>query len=459
MKLIAIDPATGEEIASYAETPPRELSAAVGRAAAAQADWQRRPIAERSERLVALAAALRGAAAAHARRMTAEMGKPLAQALAEVEKCAWVCEHYAARAPADLADEPVATEASRSFVAYRPLGVVLAVMPWNFPYWQVIRCAAPTLAAGNAVVLKHAPNVPGCALALARLFEEAGFPAGLFSSVLVAPKNVAERTAALVAHPQVAAVTLTGSPRAGQALAAAAGAALKKSVLELGGSDPYVVLADADLDLAVAQCVASRLINSGQSCIAAKRFIVHAAVADDFEQRFVAAMGAARVGPPLAEDTAVGPLARADLRETLHEQVRRSQVQGARLCLGGEIPPGPGWYYPPTVLADVRPGMAAFDEETFGPVAALTVAADDEEALALANASEYGLGGAIFTRDAARGERLAADTLAAGSTFVNAFVRSDPRLPFGGIRRSGYGRELGLLGIREFVNAKTVYVA
>jgi succinate-semialdehyde dehydrogenase/glutarate-semialdehyde dehydrogenase len=334
------------------------------------------------------------------------------------------------------------------------LGVVLAVMPWNFPFWQVVRFAAPALMAGNAGVLKHAGNVSGCALAIEAVFRDAGFPDGLFKTVLLDSRRVA----ALIAAPEVRAVTLTGSTGAGRAVAARAGEALKKTVLELGGSDPYVVLEDADLEAAAETCVASRLINSGQSCIAAKRFIVVEAVRPRFEELFAAKMKAKRVGDPQDEATEVGPLARHDLRDEVHQQVERSVKAGARVTLGGTVPPGPGAYYPPTVLAGVRKGTPAFDEEVFGPVAAIVGVPDEAAAVAAANDSPFGLGAAVFTRDTARGERLAAESLEAGSCFVNAPVKSDPRLPFGGIKESGYGRELSSFGIREFVNVKTVYV-
>jgi succinate-semialdehyde dehydrogenase/glutarate-semialdehyde dehydrogenase len=456
--LQSIDPATGKVLADYPTTSRQAAFTTLERAAAAQSDWRRESLDDRLGPLRSLADYLRSEAAEGARLMALEMGKPLAQGLAEMEKCAWACEYYADHAPEFLADEVIPTDARRSFVAFRPLGVVLAIMPWNFPYWQVLRCAAPALSAGNGFVLKHAPNVPGCSEHIARLFARSGFPDGLFANLLVAPADVADLSAELIAHPAIAAVTLTGSDRAGRAVAAAAGQALKPTVLELGGSDPYVVLGDADVALAVEQCAASRLINSGQSCIAAKRFIVHHALAPEFVDGLVARLAAARVGPPLEEATQVGPLARADLRAELHRQATESVAAGARVLVGGTLPEGSGWYYPPTVLADVMPGMPAFDEETFGPLAAVSVAESDEAALGLANASRYGLGAAVFTRDAARGEQLAANEIDAGSCFVNAFVRSDPRLPFGGTKQSGYGRELGLLGLRSFVNAKTVYV-
>jgi succinate-semialdehyde dehydrogenase/glutarate-semialdehyde dehydrogenase len=388
-----------------------------------------------------------------ARLMANEMGKPFSQGVSEAEKCARVCDYYAEHAESQLADEDVRTEAKRSFVAFEPLGVVLAVMPWNFPLWQVFRFAAPALMAGNGGVLKHASNVPGCALAIEDILQQAGFPQGLFRTLLIGNKQVK----AVIEHPLVRAVTLTGSTPAGKAVASQAGAVLKKTVLELGGSDPYVILEDADLDHAVETCVNARLINSGESCIAAKRFIVVESIAKTFTDRFVAVMKTRRVGDPLADGTDVGPMARTDLRDELHAQVTGSVKLGAELLLGGEIPPGAGAYYPPTVLGNVRPGMPAYDEETFGPVAAIIVAKDEDDAVRVANDTVFGLGSAVFTRDLSRGEAVAR-RLQAGCAFVNAGVASDPRLPFGGIKLSGYGRELGSFGIREFVNIKTVYI-
>jgi succinate-semialdehyde dehydrogenase/glutarate-semialdehyde dehydrogenase len=386
--------------------------------------------------------------------MAREMGKPIRQGRAEAVKCAHACEYYADHGGAFLEPDSIPTETSRSFVVYRPLGVVLAVMPWNFPFWQVFRCAAPSLLAGNSLLLKHASNVTGCALALQELFRDAGFPAGLFQCLLISSKRVAS----VIEHPLVRAVTLTGSTPAGRDVAATAGRHLKKSVLELGGSDPYVVLEDAAIPEAARSCAQSRLLNSGQSCIAAKRFIVVEAVLDEFQRHFLSAMKDQVTGDPLDEKTTVGPLARHDLRDQLHDQVQRSLERGARLLLGGEIPPGKGAFYPPTILANVRPGMPAFDEETFGPVAALISAPDEAAALALANQSSFGLGAAVFTGDTGRGQRIATEELEAGSCFVNDFVKSDPRLPFGGIKESGYGRELSYFGIREFVNIKTIVV-
>jgi succinate-semialdehyde dehydrogenase/glutarate-semialdehyde dehydrogenase len=387
--------------------------------------------------------------------MAEEMGKPLRGGLSEVEKCAWVCEYYAEHGAAFLRAESIQTDAHRSYVTYQPLGVVLAVMPWNFPFWQVFRFAAPALMAGNGALLKHASNVPGCALAIEEVLHKAGFPEPLFRTLLISSEAVAP----VIANPKVAACTLTGSTPAGRAVAAQAGKMLKKSVLELGGSDPYLILADADIEQAAALCATSRLINSGQSCIAAKRFVVVEPVYDAFREAFVAQMKAAKMGDPLAEDTVVGPQARHDLRDELHAQVTQSIQQGAEPLLGCAVPSRPGAYYPPSVLDGVHKGMPAFDEELFGPVAALIRAPDEQQAIRLANDSCFGLGAAVFTRDRARGERIAARDLEAGCCFVNTFVKSDPRLPFGGVKESGYGRELGRYGIREFVNIKTVYVA
>ncbi|HEX2165304.1 MAG TPA: NAD-dependent succinate-semialdehyde dehydrogenase [Thermoanaerobaculia bacterium] len=453
MTIDSVDPATGETVACYDEMRPAETAAAVDAAHRAFLDWRHTPFAERTACLRRAAELLRARRDDHAALMAREMGKPVRQGRAEADKCAWVCEHYAEHADAMLADRHVETEARRSYVTFQPLGVILAVMPWNFPFWQVFRFAAPNLVAGNGAVLKHASNVFGCALAIEEVLREAGFPGDLFRSLLIGSKQVD----AVIEHPKVAAVTLTGSTAAGAAVAAKAGSVIKKTVLELGGSDPYLVLEDADLEHAAETCVDWRLINSGQSCIAAKRFLVVDTVYDDFERLFVERMAMKRMGDPSDESNDLGPQARWDLRDDLHEQVRRSVEAGARLLLGGEVPDGPGAYYPPTVLAGVEPGMAAFDEEVFGPVAALVRVAGEEEAVELANRSVYGLGAAVFTRDHARGERVAR-RLAAGCCFVGAGVKSDPRLPFGGIRDSGYGRELGELGIRELVNAKTVWV-
>lgn len=454
MAIEVINPATGQKIRTYDEMSPGEAAGIVARADAAYEAGKPGSFAERAERMRRAAGILRQRADEWARLMAEEMGKPVAQGRAEAEKCAWVCEYYAENAERFLARQEVDTDATNSFVAFRPLGVILAVMPWNFPFWQVVRFAAPALMAGNAAVLKHASNVPGCALAIEGIFREAGFPQSLFRALLVGTDQVGK----LIENPLVRAVTLTGSGAAGRAVAGKAGGMLKKTVLELGGSDPYIVLEDADLDDAIETCAKSRLINSGQSCIAAKRFVVVDSVREDFEAGFVERMRAARMGDPLEEGTDVGPLARHDLRDGLHNQVRESMAAGARCALGGEIPRGKGAFYPPTVLTDVAPGMPAYGEELFGPVAAVIPVGGEAEAIRVANDSTFGLGAAVFTRDRAKGERIATDALDAGACFVNDFVRSDPRLPFGGVKESGYGRELSRFGIREFVNIKSVYV-
>jgi succinate-semialdehyde dehydrogenase/glutarate-semialdehyde dehydrogenase len=454
MSLVSTNPATGDKIASYPEMNAAEVETALAAAATTFESWRRASFAERGLVIRGVARALRNRKLELARLMALEMGKPLNQGESEVEKCATNCDYFADRAEGFLADEEIATDAARSFVVYQPLGVVLGVMPWNFPFWQVLRYAAPTLMAGNTTVLKHSSNVTGCALAIEELFRAAGAPEGIFRTLRLGSARVGD----LIDDPRIAAVTLTGSTPAGQAIATRAGRALKKCVLELGGSDPYVILDDADVEAAVTTCVASRLINSGQSCVAAKRFICTTARAAEVERLFADLMSQKRMGDPL-ENPDVGPQARADLRDDLHRQVEASVGTGARAVVGGTRPDGRGAFYPPTVLAGVRRGMPAYHDELFGPVAALITGETETEAMRIANDSAYGLGAAVFTRDVAKGARLAAQELAAGNCFVNTFVRSDPRLPFGGIKQSGYGRELGVWGIREFVNVKTVYVA
>jgi len=453
MAIESVNPATGETLEVYEEMTPPQTAAAVAEAHDAWKAWRTLPFADRARPMKKAAAIVRERKEEYARLMAREMGKPFKQGVAEAEKCALNCDYYAEHAQAHLAVEPVATEASKSYVAFEPLGVVLAVMPWNFPFWQVFRFAAPALMAGNTGVLKHASNVPGCALAIEKVFVDAGFPKGVFRTLLIGSKHVKS----VIENPLVSAVTLTGSTPAGKAVAAQAGAVIKKAVLELGGSDPYIVLEDADLELAVTTCATSRLINSGQSCVNAKRFIVVEPLVASFTEKLVAAMKARKMGDPLADGTDIGPQARPDLRDDLHKQVRDSVAKGAKLLLGGDIPPGKGSFYPPTVLADVTKGMPAYDEELFGPVASIVKARDEAEAIRIANDSIFGLGAAVFTKDLARGERVARE-LDAGCTFVNALVASDPRLPFGGVKESGYGRELGTYGIKEFVNIKTVYV-
>ena len=455
MTIQAVNPATGKPGPRHALTPAADVVRVVRRAHAAFGTWRRRPLPERSAILHRAADLLRERSDTLALLMAEEMGKPLAQGKGEVEKCAWVCDYYADEAARFLAPEPVATDARSSAVHFEPLGVVLAIMPWNFPFWQVFRFAAPALMAGNAALLKHAPNVPACALAIESVLLDAGLPEGLFANLFIEVEEVAD----IIAAPGVRAVTLTGSTRAGKAVATAAGAYLKKCVLELGGSDAYLVLEDADLDDAAAACVTGRIVNGGQSCVAAKRWIVVDAIREAFTEKVLARLKAEVLGDPLDPATTVGPMARVDLRDELARQVEASIAKGAKLLLGGEVPKQPGAWYPVTLLAEVEPGMPAFDEELFGPVAAIVPAKDEAEAIRLANDSIYGLGGGVFTQDLEKGARIAAEELEAGCCFVNTFVRSDPRLPFGGIKQSGYGRELGAFGIREFVNIKTVYVA
>lgn len=453
MSIQSINPATGDVLDAFDETSANETQRAIAAAHAAFLEWRRRPFAERSRLMREAGRVLRARRAELARTMTLEMGKPITQGEAEVDKCATTCDYFADHAERFLAPEPRATDAAKSFVRFDPLGVVLAVMPWNFPLWQVFRFAAPGLMAGNAGLLKHASNVPRCALAIEAIFAEAGFPAGLFRTLLVSSSAVGP----IIDDPRVAAVTLTGSESAGSKVAERAGREIKKTVLELGGSDPFIVLADADLDQAAKVAADARLINSGQSCICAKRFIVVESVREEFVKRFVAELSRRRMGDPLARDTEIGPQARADLRDDLHRQVEQSVKRGARLLLGGKVPAGPGAFYPATLLEAVDKGMPAFDEETFGPVAAVVRAKDEIDAVQLANDSSFGLGASLWTRDRARGEALAAE-IEAGAVFVNGLVKSDPRLPFGGIKRSGYGRELADYGIREFVNIKSVWI-
>ncbi len=454
MALESMNPRTGETLEAYAETAPEAALEAVRRADRAFREGRAMDFESRARVLRRAAGLLEERKGRFAALMAAEMGKPVAQGRSEVEKCAWACRYFAENAARFLAPEPIATDASRSYVAFPPLGVVLAVMPWNFPFWQVFRFAAPALMAGNGCLLKHASNVSGCSFAIGELLHDSGLPEGLFTVLLLRP----EALDPVLEMREVRAVTLTGSSEAGRSVAAKAGRLLKKSVLELGGSDAYIVLEDADLDRAAEACVASRLINTGQSCIAAKRFIVVQEVLDGFTERFLDRMRSKRMGDPMEEKTELGPLARRDLRDQLHGQVEESLRRGAKLLLGGRVPPGPGAFYPATVLGDAHPGMPAFDEETFGPVAAIVPARDEADAVRLANATPFGLGASVFTSDASRGERIAAEEVEAGSTFVNDLVRSDPRLPFGGVKDSGYGRELSAFGIREFVNVKTVYV-
>lgn len=454
MAIESVNPATGKKLRSRSEMTHETVERRVRESHEAFGRWRRVSLEHKAALVKNAAARLRSNAASYARSMALEMGKPLAQGLAEVEKCAALCDYYAQHAEAFLAPEKVPTDAAKSYVAFEPLGVLLAVMPWNFPFWQVFRAAIPALLAGNTVLLKHAGNVPDCAEAIEQVFKAAGFSDGDFTNLFVETSGVD----ALVRHPLVKAVTLTGSVDAGRAVAAAAGATLKKTVLELGGSDPYLILEDADLEAAVRICAAARLVNGGQSCVAAKRFIVHEKVHDAFLKGFLHEMRAPVMGDPLSPGVTLGPIARADLRDGMHRQVTESVGLGAKLLLGGHVPPGEGFFYPPTVLSEVRPGMPAYGEEIFGPVASVIRAKDENDAVRIANDTVFGLGAAIFTQDVEKGERIAREELKAGCAFVNAQVKSDPRLPFGGVEQSGYGRELGPFGIYEFVNIKTVYV-
>jgi succinate-semialdehyde dehydrogenase/glutarate-semialdehyde dehydrogenase len=451
--LLSINPATGETIGTVPEQQPAEVDATLTAAVRAQREWRRRDVGDRVELLRRMATVLRDDRERYARTISEEMGKPIGQARAEVDKSALTLDYYADHAPDFLAFDSIATEAQESGAMFDPLGVVLAIMPWNYPFWQFFRFAAPALAAGNGAVLKHANNVPLCAQLLTEIFEKADGPRGLFGVLFIDAGRVAD----VIADDRIAAVTLTGSTEVGAIVAAQAGAALKKQVLELGGSDPFIVLADADLDRASTVAVAARFTANGQSCVNAKRFLVEDSIADEFVRLFVEKARALVLGDPLDEQTTIGPMARENLRATLHDQVQRSVAAGAELRLGGLPIDGPGFYYPPTILDRVASDAAVFREETFGPVASVTRVADIAEAIALANDSEFGLGAAVWTRSADTARAMIAG-LDAGAVFVNAQVASDPRLPFGGIKKSGYGRELGLYGIREFVNVKTVWI-
>jgi len=449
-----INPTNGQKIKTYSEYPAPKVEEMIQQAHKSYNVWRRLSFEERGGLMKKAAQVLRANQDTYARLITQEMGKPLTQSKGEIEKCAWVCEFYADQAQNYLAPEQIRGDASESFVCFEPMGIIFAVMPWNFPFWQVFRAAAPTLMAGNAMVLKHASNVCGSALAIEDVFTKAGFPKGLFGTILLSNQKAGD----LIEHPLVRAVTLTGSTGAGKSVASRAGGVIKKAVLELGGSDAYIVLEDADVEQAAQICAASRLINAGQSCVSAKRFIVVESVIEKFTQTFVERMKNQRMGDPLEEGVTVGPMARHDLRDGIHAQVTASVKQGAKILLGGVIPEGPGAYYPPTVLGDVMPGMVAYQEEIFGPVASIIKARDEQHAIAIANDTIFGLGSAVFTRDIDRGRRIAAHEIEAGCCFVNDSVKSDPRLPFGGIKESGYGRELSSFGIREFVNIKSVSI-
>ncbi|MBI5783430.1 MAG: NAD-dependent succinate-semialdehyde dehydrogenase, partial [Gammaproteobacteria bacterium] len=437
-----INPATGERLKTFDAWNEQQVEAALAGAAAASPAWQATSFAARSRLFRNAAAELRDNTARYAGIITLEMGKIVREARAEIEKCIWGCEFYAEHAEAFLRDEIIQTDASSSYVSYPPLGTVLAIMPWNFPFWQVFRFAAPGLMAGNTALLKHASNVPQCALAIEEIFRNAGFPKGVFQTLMIS----AAQAEKIIADPRIHAVTLTGSEAAGRRVAAAAGAALKKTVLELGGSDAFIVLADADLKQAVNAGISSRFLNCGQSCIAAKRFILVESIAAAFIERFKHQAHALRMGDPAREETQIGPMARADLRDQLHKQVTDSITAGATFALRGGPAAGPGFFYEPTIIDHVRPGMRAYEEELFGPVAAVIRARDEEDTIRIANDNRYGLGASVFTRDVKKGERLAR-RIQSGASFVNGMVKSDPRLPFGGVKASGYGRELSVHGI------------
>lgn len=453
MPYISHNPATNQPIQAYASWDARHLEQALETSQRAQQAWAQTLLAQRADVLRKVAAHLHARCDQYATLITLEMGKPLREARAEVEKCAGVCDYYAQHAEDFLRADPVASDAGKSYVAYYPLGVVLAIMPWNFPFWQVFRAAAPALMAGNALVLKHAPNVPQCALAIEAIFRDSGMPEGVFSNLMIEVEQAAD----VIASPHVHAVTLTGSEAAGRKVAACAGQHLKKCVLELGGSDPFIVLHDADLEHTVNMAVASRFLNCGQSCIAAKRFIVVPQIADEFLLRFKEKVEALKLGDPMDDATQIGPMARLDLRDELHRQVGDSIARGAVALTGCRPVERAGFFYQPSILDRVTPDTRAWHEELFGPVAIVIRAADEDDALRIANATRFGLGSSIWSRDTVRAEQLAAQ-IQAGCTFINGMVKSDSRLPFGGVKASGFGRELSRLGMHEFVNAKTVWI-
>ena len=453
MNFTSINPTTGETIKHYASWTDDELEKALQLTADASPEWQSTRIAERSARLEKVAGELRNRSDAYAAKITQEMGKPIREARAEVEKCAWVSEFFAQNAEGFLRDESVETDASRSYVAFQPIGTVMGVMPWNFPFWQVFRFAVPVLAAGNCALLKHASNVPQCAEAIEEVFLQSGFPLGVFQWLRISHAQSEK----LIEDARVHAVSLTGSEQAGRRIAELAGKSLKKTVLELGGSDPFVVLADADLELAATAAAAARFQNGGQSCIAAKRFILVDSIAEEFLALFKPKVEALATGDPSREETRIGPMARSDLRDNVHRIVVESVRQGAVPLLGCKPMEGPGYFYEPSILDRVRPGMPAYEEELFGPVAAIVRASGEREALNAANRHRYGLGGSVWTRAPAKGENFAR-RLQCGAAFVNGMVKSDPRMPFGGVKDSGYGRELGIYGLREFTNIKTIWI-
>lgn len=452
--LKSINPVTNEIVKTYQEHSEEGIEKIINSVDKIWHHWRSTSFYHRSQLMQNAASILRSKKEELALLMALEMGKVKSEGIAEIEKCAWVCEYYATNAESFLENEIIATQASKSYVSYQPLGTILAVMPWNFPFWQVFRFAAPTLMAGNTAVLKHASNVPGCALAIEDIFREAGFPENVFRTLLVGSPMVEK----VIKHQAIKGVSLTGSTPAGKSVAALAGSELKKCVLELGGSDPYLILKDADLEMAAKTCAAGRLLNAGQSCIGAKRFIVEETIYVHFLELFTHEMNAAHFGDPFDGESTMGPMAREDLRDELHQQVVDSIRKGAEVIIGGEIPHRKGAFYPPTILENVKPGMPAYKEELFGPVASVIKVKDEQEAIRVANDTDFGLGAAVFTNNLKKGEHIAEIELEAGACFVNDFVKSDPRLPFGGIKTSGFGRELSEHGIKEFMNVKTVYV-
>ena len=454
MNLVSINPANNKILESHKEISKENINQIINSSYSTYLDWRNKSISYRSKRMRDLAELLKQKKEKLGALMTQEMGKPIKQSIAEAEKCAWVCEYYADNAERFLSKKEISTDSKKSFISFQPIGLVLAIMPWNFPFWQVFRFASPTLMAGNVGILKHASNVQGCAKQIEKLFLEAGFPEYTFSNLVIGSNKVSN----VINNPLVRAITLTGSTPAGKSVASHAGSLLKKTVLELGGNDPYIILEDADLNNAVESCIAGRMLNTGQSCIAAKRFIVVKARLDEFIDKVEQKINNMKMGDPLDSNIDIGPMVNTDARDELHQQVLMSIEKGAKLISGGKIPESDGSFYPPTLLTNVEPGMSAFDDELFGPVAVIISAKDQAHAIDLANKTNYGLGAAIFTADLDKGEKIAINELEAGSCFVNDFVKSDPRLPFGGIKESGYGRELSEFGILEFVNIKSVVI-
>ena len=454
MNLISINPANNKKINSYEEISKDSINQIIDSSFNTFLEWRNKNFSYRAKKMRYLAELLKQKKELLGLLMTKEMGKPIKQSIAEAEKCAWVCEYYADNAEKFLSQKEIPTGSTKSFISFQPIGIVLAIMPWNFPFWQVFRFASPALMAGNVGILKHASNVQGCAIEIEKLFLEAGFPKFAFSNLVIGSKKVSN----VIKNSKISAVTLTGSTPAGKSVASLAGSLLKKTVLELGGNDPYVILEDADLDNAVKSCIAGRMLNAGQSCIAAKRFIVVQSSLKEFIDKVHNEIKKMKMGDPINPDINIGPMVNNIARDELHQQVLISIEKGAKLLFGGKIPQLDGAFYPPTLLVDVEPGMPAFDDELFGPVAVVISAKDQSHAIELANKTNFGLGAAIFTRDLDKGENIATKELEAGSCFVNDFVKSDPRLPFGGIKESGYGRELSEFGIQEFVNIKSVVV-